>query len=137
MSAFLNVILFERGFRTSQIAIGDNLMRHRILELIFHINKSFVVKRTGTPMELYRYSVQLSDYIWRQITEKTDSFRNYYSAEDRENVLAYFEQRFRLLTNDEEGFGREYVRESLDESVGGRGVLKQKRVHRKYLVRRL
>ncbi len=72
-SAFLNVVLFERGFRTSQIAIGDNLMRHRISELIFHINKSFVVKRSGSPMELYRYSVLLSDYIWRQITQKIDS----------------------------------------------------------------
>lgn len=72
-SAFLNVVLFEQGFRTSQIAIGDNLMRHRISELIFHINKSFVVKRSGTPMELYRYSVQLSEYIWRQITQKIDS----------------------------------------------------------------
>lgn len=72
-SACLNVVLFERGFRTSQIAIGDNLMRHRISELIFHINKSFVVKRSGTPMELYRYSVRLSDYIRRQIAEKTDS----------------------------------------------------------------
>ncbi|MDZ4682803.1 MAG: 1-acyl-sn-glycerol-3-phosphate acyltransferase [Saprospiraceae bacterium] len=72
-SAFLNVVLFERGFRTSQIAIGDNLMRHRISELIFHINKSFVVKRSGTPMELYRYAVKLSDYIWRQITQKIDS----------------------------------------------------------------
>ena len=72
-SAFLNAVLFERGFQTSQIAIGDNLVRHRISELIFHINKSFVVKRSGTPMELYRYSVQLSEYIWRQITEKIDS----------------------------------------------------------------
>ena len=72
-SAFLNIVLFEHGFRTSQIAIGDNLMRHRISELIFHINKSFVVKRTGTPMELYRYSVQLSEYIYQQITGKTDS----------------------------------------------------------------
>ena len=72
-SAFLNIVLFEHGFRTSQIAIGDNLMRHRISELIFHINKSFVVKRTGSPMELYRYSLLLSQYIWQQITGKTDS----------------------------------------------------------------
>lgn len=72
-SAFLNTVLFDHGFRTSQIAIGDNLMRHRISELIFHINKSFVVKRSGTPMELYRYSMLLSNYIWRQITEKTDA----------------------------------------------------------------
>ncbi|MFN0214874.1 MAG: glycerol acyltransferase [Saprospiraceae bacterium] len=72
-SAFLNIVLFDQGFRTSQIAIGDNLMRHRISELIFHINKSFVVKRSGSPMELYRYSVQLSEYIYKQITGKTDS----------------------------------------------------------------
>jgi hypothetical protein len=72
-SAFLNIVLFERGFQTSQIAIGDNLMRHRISELIFHINKSFVVKRTGSPMELYRYSVMLSNYIWKQITQNIDS----------------------------------------------------------------
>ncbi|MDO8368906.1 MAG: 1-acyl-sn-glycerol-3-phosphate acyltransferase [Saprospiraceae bacterium] len=72
-SAFLNIVLFEHKFRTSQIAIGDNLMRHRISELIFHINKSFVVKRVGTPMELYRYSVQLSEYIWQQINQNIDS----------------------------------------------------------------
>ncbi|MBL7808106.1 MAG: glycerol acyltransferase [Saprospiraceae bacterium] len=72
-SAYLNIVLFERGFQTSQIAIGDNLMRHRISELIFHINKSFVVKRTGSPMELYRYSMMLSNYIWTQITQKIDS----------------------------------------------------------------
>lgn len=72
-SAFLNTVLFDRGFPTSQIAIGDNLMRHRISQLIFHINKSFVVKRSGTPMELYRYSLLLSDYIRRQIEQKIDS----------------------------------------------------------------
>ncbi len=72
-SAFLNTVLFLNGFTTSQIAIGDNLMKHRISELIFRINKSFVVKRTGTPIELYRYSVMLSEYIREQIVEHKDS----------------------------------------------------------------
>lgn len=72
-SAYLNVVLFEQGFKTSQIAIGDNLMKHRISELIFKINKSFVVKRTGTAMELYRYSVLLSEYIQSQILSGRDS----------------------------------------------------------------
>lgn len=72
-SAFLNTTLFEHGFRTSQIAIGDNLMKHQLSELIFKMNKSFVVKRSGTPMELYRYSVLLSEHIHRQISEKIDS----------------------------------------------------------------
>jgi hypothetical protein len=72
-SAFLNTVLFENGFTTGQIAIGDNLMKHRMSELIFRINKSFVVKRTGSPIELYRYSVLLSEYIRKQIVEKIDS----------------------------------------------------------------
>lgn len=72
-SAFLNSTLFKRGFRTSQIAIGDNLMRHRISDLIFRMNKSFVVKRSGTPTELYKYSVLLAEHIRTQITEGIDS----------------------------------------------------------------
>lgn len=72
-SAFLNTVLFEHGFTTGQIAIGDNLMKHRMSELIFRINKSFVVKRTGSPIELYRYSVTLSEYIHDQIVNKKDS----------------------------------------------------------------
>ncbi len=72
-SAFLNAVLLENGFSTSQIAIGDNLMKHRISELIFRINKSFVVKRSGTPVELYQYAVKLSEYIHRLIQTKTDS----------------------------------------------------------------
>jgi hypothetical protein len=72
-SAFLNTLLFEHGFETGQIAIGDNLMKHRISELIFRINKSFVVKRSGSPIELYRYSVLLSEYIRDTILEDKGS----------------------------------------------------------------
>ncbi|MBN8684204.1 MAG: 1-acyl-sn-glycerol-3-phosphate acyltransferase [Chitinophagales bacterium] len=72
-SAFLNTVLFAEGFKTSQIAIGDNLMRHRISELLFRLNKSFVVKRSGSPIELYRYSVQMSEYIRDTILSGTDS----------------------------------------------------------------
>jgi 1-acyl-sn-glycerol-3-phosphate acyltransferase len=72
-SAFLNMVLFEHGFQTSQIAIGDNLMVHRISELLFRLNKSFVVRRKGTPRELYTYSLQLSNYIRDLITSKKDA----------------------------------------------------------------
>jgi Acyltransferase len=72
-SAFLNTSLHHRGFRTSQIAIGDNLMKHRMSELVFRLNKSFVVKRSGTAMELYRYSVQLSEYISHTVQSGSDS----------------------------------------------------------------
>ncbi len=72
-SAFLNMMLFDHGFQTSQIAIGDNLMKHRIAELIFRINKSFVVKRTGNPRQIYEYSVRMSHYIHDLIIHKKDS----------------------------------------------------------------
>ena len=72
-SAYLNLLLFENQISTSQIAIGDNLMKSRASELLFRINKSFVVKREGTPRELYAHSVELSKYIQRMISEKVDS----------------------------------------------------------------
>lgn len=72
-SAYLNLLLFENQISTSQIAIGDNLMKNRASELLFRINKSFVVKREGTPRELYAHSIELSNYIQRMILEKVDS----------------------------------------------------------------
>jgi len=72
-SAFLNMVLLKNGFETCQIAIGDNLMKHRLSELLFRVNKSFVVKRTGTPRELYAYSLRMSEYIKQLITTHTDS----------------------------------------------------------------
>jgi glycerol-3-phosphate O-acyltransferase len=72
-SAYLNLLLFENQISTSQIAIGDNLMKNRASEILFLINKSFVVKREGTPRELYAHSIELANYIQRMIFEKIDS----------------------------------------------------------------
>ena len=72
-SAFLNKALHEAGFTTTQIAIGDNLMTHRLAELIFRINKSFAVLRSGGPRELYQHSVRMSAYIHEMIQSGQDS----------------------------------------------------------------
>ena len=72
-SAFLNRALHEAGFPTTQIAIGDNLMKHRIAELIFRINKSFAVRREGSARELYQHSMRMSNYIFEQISQNQDS----------------------------------------------------------------
>ena len=72
-SAFLNKALHEAGFTTTQIAIGDNLMTHRLAELIFRINKSFAVLRSGGPRELYQHSVRMSAYIHQMIQSGQDS----------------------------------------------------------------
>jgi hypothetical protein len=72
-SAYLNMVLLEYGFPTSQIAIGDNLVVSRLTELLFKINKSFVVKRSGNPRDLYKHAILLSNYINDTISEKKDS----------------------------------------------------------------
>lgn len=72
-SAYLNIILLEQGMRTSQIAIGDNLVANRLTELLFKINKSFVVKRSGNPREIYNHAVVLSEYIKETVTKQKDS----------------------------------------------------------------
>jgi hypothetical protein len=72
-SAFLNWVLHQHGLPTTQIAIGDNLMKHRLAELIFRINKSFAVRRSGSPRELYTHSVKMSRYIHQLITNGQDS----------------------------------------------------------------
>lgn len=72
-SAYLNIILLEQGMRTSQIAIGDNLVANRLTELLFKINKSFVVKRSGNPREIYNHAVTLSEYIKETVTKDKDS----------------------------------------------------------------
>lgn len=72
-SAFMNMLLFEQGIPTSQIAIGDNLMQHPIAASLFHLNKSFVVRRTGNPRELYASAIQLSRYVHETVTSGQDS----------------------------------------------------------------
>ena len=72
-SAYVNLLLYEADFTTAQIAIGDNLMKHRIAELIFRINKSFVVRRSGPPRDLYNSLSALSSYIHKTISDSIDS----------------------------------------------------------------
>ena len=55
------------------------------------------------------YKLRPINYVAQDLLTKTASFRNYYSDEDLEKCEAYFEQRFKLLTLDEEGLGRAYL----------------------------
>lgn len=72
-SALLQYILVSQGFKTTEIAIGSNLL---ILDWIIDLvkmNRTFIVKRDVPRVELYRYSVNLSKYIRFVITEQKDS----------------------------------------------------------------
>lgn len=72
-SAFLNTFFYEHKVDTCQAAIGSNLMKDPVADAFFRLNKSFVVTREGTPRELYQSSLELSQYIFDQITSKTVS----------------------------------------------------------------
>ena len=72
-SAFLNMCLCEDGVRTSEIAIGDNLLIYPWIADLVRLNKSFIVKRSGTPRELLQNSIRMSAYIRHDITERQES----------------------------------------------------------------
>ena len=66
-SGFLELILFENGFNTTQITFGSNLMSSQLIIDIGKINNMFEVKRGGDKIEMYNNSLQLSHYIRKTI----------------------------------------------------------------------
>jgi len=72
-SALLNVSLMESGYDTTEIAIGDNLLKTPIVRDLVRSNKNFIVNRDVNAREIYYYSLRLSNYIRQTITEKNTS----------------------------------------------------------------
>ncbi|MEM7373198.1 MAG: 1-acyl-sn-glycerol-3-phosphate acyltransferase [Bacteroidota bacterium] len=72
-SAFLNILLFEHGVDTTEIAIGDNLMVSPLVTDLMKLNKSFIVHRNAPRRLLPSYSKRLSQYIRHVLQEKEQS----------------------------------------------------------------
>lgn len=72
-SALLNVSLMEKGYETTQIAIGDNLLRNPVIYDLVRINKNFIVNRDLHPKEMILVSRKLSNYIRKTITKDKTS----------------------------------------------------------------
>lgn len=66
-SALLNVSLMERGYNTTQIAIGDNLLQTQAVRDLVRANKNFIVNRNINAREVFFYSLRLSNYIRQTI----------------------------------------------------------------------
>jgi 1-acyl-sn-glycerol-3-phosphate acyltransferase len=62
-SALLNVSLMEKGYDTTQIAIGDNLLQTSFAKNLVRANKNFIVNRNINAREIFFYSLRLSNYI--------------------------------------------------------------------------
>ena len=72
-SALLNVSLMEKGHQTTEIAIGDNLLKAPFVADLVRANKNFIVNRNINAKEVYYYSLRLSNYIRHTIKEKRTS----------------------------------------------------------------
>lgn len=71
--AFVNWALYQHGFQTVHIAIGDNLLRKPSATDLMKLNKSFLVKRSAkAPREMIQAYSELSAYI-RQTTQEHHS----------------------------------------------------------------
>lgn len=71
--ALMNVELHASGFRSTEIAIGSNLLIYSWINDLVRINRSFIVKRNIPVKEMLVSSRHLSSYIRQLITRGADS----------------------------------------------------------------
>ena len=71
--AFTQIILLRNKLPLTQIAVGDNLLKSRTVELLIRSNRMIKVIRGISARELYLSSQHLSRYIREAITSGTSS----------------------------------------------------------------
>lgn len=72
-ASFLNLAFLRRGFPTSEVAIGNNLLIFDWITDLVRLNKSFIVKRNTGLREGLEAAKKLSAYIHYCILEKHES----------------------------------------------------------------
>lgn len=73
-SALLHALLFDAGSdTTTEIAIGDNLLKLPWVKDLVRINKSFIVERSLPMRQMLMASKRLSEYMHFVINEKNDN----------------------------------------------------------------
>ncbi len=71
--SLINMALLSRGESTTQIGIGSNLLQTEWVEKLVRLNKSFIVRRGGTPREQLMASAEVATYVRHVITEQDAS----------------------------------------------------------------
>ena len=72
-ASFLNLLLWQRGFTTSEVAIGNNLLKLPWISNLVRFDKSFLVKRNVSGRKMLEFSHRLSAYIHFAIKIKHQS----------------------------------------------------------------
>ena len=73
-AALLALNLYQSGFKTFNIAVGNNLMEEKWASDLFRLNKSFIIQRSGaTKKEIYSSLSLASQFINKSIFQDNDS----------------------------------------------------------------
>ena len=67
--ALMNLLIFDKGMNTTQIAIGNNLLLYNWIEHAVKLNRSFVIKRDLGSRELLESSKKVSHYIRKSLLD--------------------------------------------------------------------
>ncbi len=72
-ASFINLCFLRRGMKTSEVAIGDNLLIYDWITDLVKLNGSFIVKRNLPTRQALDAAKQLSGYIHYAVTQKKES----------------------------------------------------------------
>lgn len=72
-ASFINLCFLRRDMRTSEVAIGDNLLIYDWITHLVKLNGSFIVKRNLPTRQALDAARQLSAYIHHAVTDKGES----------------------------------------------------------------
>ena len=72
-SALLNVQMYKFGYKSTEIAMGSNLLVYQWIEDLSRVNRSFIVKRNIPTKQMLESSKLLSSYIRHTITSNGNS----------------------------------------------------------------
>lgn len=72
-SAFLCILLIDKGMNTVEIAIGDNLLIYPWIKKLVRVNKSFIVQRGLSMRQKLEASSLMSRYMHFAVTEKKEN----------------------------------------------------------------
>ena len=72
-TAFLQMLLFDNDMSTTQITVGDNLMKNTLFNILGKLNKVFTLKRGGGRIEMYKNAVIHSKYINNVVLKQNQS----------------------------------------------------------------
>jgi hypothetical protein len=72
-SALLNVEMYKFGYKSTEIAMGSNLLIYQWIEDLSRVNRSFIVKRNIPVRQMLESSKLLSSYIRQTITNNGNS----------------------------------------------------------------